>query len=120
MQLSAISTTSTKYGIGQSYSDTPADTYALTVVQGYTSDTYAFKTSDGKYLYWTSGNSLATNATLNANTSWKVAFDSSGNAIIQNAKNNNRKLQWNADSNGLRFACYTTSQTAIQIYKKNG
>ena len=121
MQLSAISTTtSTKYGIGKSYSDTPADTYALTVVQGYTSGTYAFKTSDGEYLYWTSGNSLATNATLNANTSWKVTFDSSGNAIIKNAKDNTRQLQWNAASTGLRFACYTSGQTAIQIYKKNG
>ena len=118
MQLSGISNTSTKYGTGVAYTGTPnVNTYKLTVAAGSTSGTYAFKASNGQYLYWTAGNSLATNATLNANTSWKVTFNASGNATIQNAKDNARKLQWNASS--PRFACYTSNQTAVQLYKEH-
>lgn len=115
MELSGISTTSTKYGIGTAYSSTPAGAYALTVEAGSTSGTYSFKCPNGQYLYWTSDNSLATNATKSANTSWKITF-SGGNATILNANDNTRKLQWNASS--PRFACYTSSQTAVQLYKK--
>lgn len=115
MELSGISTTSTKYGIGTAYTPTPAGAYVLTVEAGYTSGTYSFKCPNGQYLYWTSGNSLATNASKSANTSWKVSF-SNGDATILNAKDNTRKLFWNASS--PRFACYTTDQTAVQLYKK--
>lgn len=114
MELSAISTTSTKYGIGVAYTGAPNGVAPLEVVAGASDGTYAFKLGDA-YLYWTSGNSLATNATLSANTSWNVSFDSNGNVIITNGKDSSRKLQWNAGS--PRFACYTSSQTAIQLYK---
>ena len=115
MQLTSISTTSTKYGIGATYSDinTLDMTYVFTVVAGSSTGTYAFKNSSGQYLYWTSGNSLATNASLSANTSWTVTF-TNGNATIKNAKDATRILQWNASS--PRFACYTSTQTAVQIY----
>ena len=115
MELSAISTTSTKYGIGVAYSGVPAGKMPLSVVEGESAGTVAFKTEDGKYLYWTSGNSLNVNATLNANTSWKVTFDASGNAVIQNAKDSSRVVKWNSSS--PRFACYTSGQTAVQLYK---
>ena len=115
MELNGISTTSTKYGKGVAYTTNPAGTYKLTVEEGSTSGTYSFKCPSGQYLYWTSGNSLATNATKSANTSWKVSFNN-GNATIQNAKDNTRKLQWNASD--PRFACYNTNQTAVQLYKK--
>ena len=115
MELSGISTTSTKYGIGVAYTSTPAGAYVLTVEAGNTSGTYSFKCTNGQYLYWTSGNSLATNATKSANTSWKVTFSGETLTIV-NAKDNSRKLQWNASS--PRFACYTGSQTAVQLYKK--
>ncbi|MBO7178451.1 MAG: hypothetical protein J6V69_05055, partial [Clostridia bacterium] len=92
---------------------TPAGLYTFTVEEGSTSGTYAFKTSNGQYLYWSSGNSLATNASLSANTSWTVSF-SGENVVIKNAKDSTRQLQWNASS--PRFACYTTAQTAIQLY----
>ena len=117
MELNGISTTSTKYGLGVAYTGAPVGAYALTVEEGYTAGTYSFKTPDGTYLYWTSGNSLNTNATKNANTSWNVSF-SGDNAVITNAKDSSRKLQWNASS--PRFACYTGSQTAIQLYKLSG
>ena len=116
MELSGISTTSTKYGLGVAYSSTPAGAYVLTVEAGSTSGTYSFKCPNGQYLYWTSGNSLATNATKSANTSWTVTF-SGNNAIIKNAKDTTRQLQWNASS--PRFACYGNSgQTAVQLFKK--
>ena len=116
MELSGISTSNTKYGIGTAYTSTPAGAYELTVEAGSTSGTYSFKCPNGQYLYWTSGNTLATNATKSANTSWKVTFNQ-GTLTIVNAKDNSRKLQWNASS--PRFACYTTNQTAVQLYKKS-
>jgi len=118
MELNGISTTSTKYGLGVAYTTAPAGAYALTVEEGYTAGTYSFKCPNGQYLYWTSGNSLNTNATKNANTSWTVTF-SGDNAIIKNAKDTARQLQWNASS--PRFACYGNSgQTAVQLFKLSG
>ena len=114
MELSGISTTSTKYGMGVAYTSTPAGKYELTVEAGSSYGTFSFK-NGSDYLYWYTGNSLNKTTTKNANASWKVTF-SSGNATILNAKDNARKLQWNASS--PRFACYTTSQTAVQLYKK--
>ncbi len=88
----------------------------LTVCAGSSDGTFAFKTSSGDYLHWSSGNSLATNANLTAKSSWVVTF-SSGNADIQNASVTSgiRHIVYNASS--PRFACYTTTQTPIQIYK---
>ena len=114
MELSGISTTSTKYGMGVAYTSTPAGKYELTVEAGSSYGTFSFK-NGSDYLYWFTGNSLNKTTTKNSNASWKVTF-SSGNATILNAKDNARKLQWNASS--PRFACYTTSQTAVQLYKK--
>ena len=102
-------------GNGVAYTDAPIGVYPLSVVAGSASGTYAFKTPDGKYLNWSSGNSLNTATTVSVNSSWKVTFDS-GNAIILNAKDNTRKLQWNVSN--PRFACYTSAQTAVQLYKK--
>ena len=121
MYLTSISTTSTKYGIGASVTisngtitSEVAESAILTAEDGSTSGTYSFKLGNS-YLYWSSGNSLATNGTKNANTSWKVTI-SNGSFTIVNGKDNSRKLQWNASS--PRFACYTTSQTAVQLYEK--
>ncbi|MBE6132855.1 MAG: hypothetical protein E7180_05660 [Erysipelotrichaceae bacterium] len=114
MELSGISTSSTKYGLGTAYTGVPAGAYQLTVEAGSTSGTYAFKNSDDKYLYWTSGNSLNVNGTLDAKTSWNVTF-SDGNATIKNSNDNTRIIRWNASS--PRFACYTSGQTDVQLYK---
>ena len=119
--LSGISTTSTKYGLG---SDVPSpfstSTFALTVVAGNDQGTYAFKTSDNKYLCWTSGNSLNVSTTLDANSSWDITIDSNGNATILNHGDNARQIWWNNAS--PRFACYTgksagTDYKTVQFYK---
>lgn len=120
MELSSISTTSTKYGIGSAFTGEPGGIMVFEVCQGYSSGTYAFK-NNGKYLYWTSGNSLNLNATLSAKTSWIVSFDRSGNATILNSNNTARQIWWNISS--PRFACYTgktlstTGYAPVQIYK---
>ena len=101
------------YGAGVGYSGSVGAKWQFTVEQGSSTNTYAFVDANGNYLSWTSGNSLTTSTTKNANSSWKVTF-SGDNVTIANAMDNNRKLQWNASS--PRFACYTSSQTAIQIY----
>ena len=110
-ELSSIS----GYGVGTSYSGTPAGLYELTVEAGSSTGTFSLKNGN-TYLSWSSGNSLATATSKNSNSSWKITF-SNGNATIQNAEDNARKLQWNASS--PRFACYTSSQTAVQLYKKS-
>ncbi len=123
-ELTAISTTSTKYGIGTDYSGTPAGTMLFEVCAGYSAGTYAFKNGEN-YLYWGSGNSLNLDAELSAKTSWTVSFDSSGNAAMLSSADSTRQLWWNNTSNALRFACYA-SKTAnnsfknIQFYQYSG
>ena len=116
MELSSFTTSGTIYGVGSSYSGTPSGDYSFTVVAGSEANSYAF-VRDGKYWNWTSGNSLSTATTLSPNTSWAVSF-SGGNANITNKSDADRKIQWNAGS--PRFACYTSGQTAVQLYKKVG
>lgn len=113
-ELSGIAGSSTKYGEGTDYSSTPAGAYLLEVVAGSEASTFALK-HGSEYLQWTSGNSLNVKTSIDANSSWTITF-SSGNATIKNAADNTRLLQWNTGS--PRFACYTSTQAAIQLYKK--
>ena len=115
MELSSIGS-SGSYGSGTAYSSYPAGLYPLTVAEGSSSGTYAFKISESEYVSWSSGNSLAISNSINDNSSWKVSFDGTNHTIL-NAKDNARKLQWNAGS--PRFACYTSSQTVVQLYVKS-
>ena len=115
MELSGISTTSTKYGTGVAYTSAPNGKYELTVEAGSSTGTFSLK-NGSNYLYWSSGNSLNKTTTKDAKASWTITF-SNGNAIIKNANTSARQLQWNASS--PRFACYDNSgQTAVQLYKK--
>ena len=113
-EFTGFSTSSTVYGIASDYSNSPNATFVFDVVAGSSSGTFAFKNGT-KYLNWSSGNTATQSTSLNTNSSWKVSF-SNGNAVITNAKDAARKLQYNAGS--PRFACYTSEQTAIQLYKK--
>ena len=115
-ELTGMSTTSTIYGIASDYTTTPAGTFAFTVEAGNSEGTLSFKNGD-VYLNWSSGNSLTTAGSKSANSSWTVSFDD-GNAIIANANTSARKLVYNSGS--PRFACYTSAQQPIQIYKQTG
>ena len=105
----------TSYATGEAYGDNATGKYAWTVVAGSEEGTFAFVNADGKYMCWTSSNSLKAVDQLDVNSSWNVTFDDAGNVVVLNAKDSARKLQWNASN--PRFACYTSSQTAIQLYK---
>ncbi|MCQ2979559.1 MAG: bacterial Ig-like domain-containing protein, partial [Clostridia bacterium] len=124
-EMTAISTTSTKYGVGTDYSDEEsplplAGSFMFTVEAGSESETFAFK-NGSNYLRWDSGNSLDTGATSVAkNSSWSLDFDEDGNILFANANNTSRQLWWNSGS--PRFACYTgkASDNAyyyVQLYK---
>lgn len=112
-ELGGISTTSTKYGLSTSYTTLPAGVFALTVENGSSSGTFAFKNGDN-YLNWSSKNSLSTATTISDNTSWTVSI-ANGNATITNVKQNTRVIKYNTSD--PRFACYESGQQAIQIYK---
>lgn len=71
--------------------------------------------NNGSYINWASGNSLSTASSVSTSSQWAVSF-SGNDASITNVGTTARKLQYNAGS--PRFACYTSSQTAIQLYKK--
>ena len=120
-ELTGISTTSTKYGIGSDFTSSVAATYVLDVVAGSETGSFSFKTGSN-YLRWNSGNSLDALATSVAkSSSWVVNFDGDGNATIKNANDETRIVMWNKSS--PRFACYAgqsvgDSYYAIQLYKK--
>ncbi len=117
-ELDGISTTSTKYGIGTSYTSTPNKLYPLEVVNGNAEGSVAFKNNDSYLNYSGSSNTLNKNATLSDNTSWTVTF-SGGNAIIKNVNNTSRTIRWNSTSGQERFACYTSGMQPVQLYKSS-
>ena len=123
VEMSSISTTSTKYGEGNAYTTAPDGLFVFEVEVGASTGTFAFK-NDTKYLYWGSGNSLNVyNTTATANNSWTVSINSNGNATILNSSNTDRRLVWN--HNNPRFACYEnptigTTYYEVQIYKQSG
>lgn len=109
VELSGFSSTSTVYGTYAAYDTKPNGVYSLTVVDG-AGDNYALK-NGSDYLYWSSGNSLDTSTSISANSSWTF-----GGSSIKNAKDDTRSIQYNKTS--PRFACYTSSQGALTIYKQ--
>lgn len=106
------------YGTQKSYSTTPASIHLLDVEEGNSSGQVAFyDRTDKNYLALTSdGNALHSKTSIDAYSSWTVAI-SSGTATITNAQYTSRYIQFNSGSNPKRFACYTSNQTAVQLYK---
>lgn len=107
-------------GIGQytSYSTNPAGTYPLTICEGSSSGSYAFKTEGNEYVAWSSGNSLTTSSSISSSSSWTVTF-SSGDAVIKNVSDTSRQIWWNKSS--PRFCAYAVSSAgssyyAVQLY----
>ena len=107
----------TTIGTVVDYTTAPEGLYPLTVVAGSTDNTFAFKTTDGTYLSWASGNSLTTSEEVTNASSWTVTFTEAGAADIYNVGTTSRKLQYNASS--PRFACYGNSnQQAPYLWKE--
>ena len=112
-EMTGFSTTSTIYGTVADYSSTPAGTYTFVVEAGSSTGTYALK-HGSVYANWTSGNSLSSANTITDNSSWSISIED-GNATISNANDNSRVIKYNSGS--PRFACYTSGQSAVLLYK---
>lgn len=95
------------------YDPSPASLYDLTVEEGSSVGSFAFATSESKYLTWSSGNTLTLSEDITDNSSWTVSFDE-GNANINNIADSTRVIRWNHSS--PRFATYAGGQTAVQLY----
>lgn len=92
-----------------------AGTYVLTVEAGNNGTGYSFKNGTN-YIYWNSGNNLSTTTTKNDASSWTIKESTNGNFKLANVGTTGRVLQYNASS--PKFAPYTSTQTAFQIWKK--
>ncbi len=112
-EMTGFSTTSTIYGTVADYSSTPAGTYTFVVEAGSSTGTYALK-HGSVYANWASGNSLSSASSITENSSWNISI-SDGNATISNVKESTRVIKYNSGS--PRFACYTSGQSAVQLYK---
>ena len=85
---------------------------------------WTFKFGNDSYLNWSGGNSLNSTNSVTQNSQWVIQFDNDGNAKISNLYSINnqsssggvRYIKYNSSS--PRFACYTTGQTSIQLYKE--
>lgn len=104
------------YGTQTSYTTTPASTHILEVREGKSSGQLSFyDKTDKNYLALNSdGNALHTLESVTNNSSWTVSI-SSGTATITNVAYTSRVLKYN--SGATRFACYTSGQNLINLYK---
>ena len=101
---------------GNTLVDPSATVQLIVLEEGTTSGTYAFKVGT-QYLYTASSSSnyLRSQASKNANASWKITISSGTASIIAQGSYTNKVMQYNS-SNGL-FACYASaSQKALCIY----
>ncbi len=86
--------------------------------QGISTNTYSFKNvNDNTYLLAVKGsNQLKTSTEKTDLSSWTISINGNDTTITEAADNGEiRRLQYNSSS--PRFACYTSSQTAVSLYK---
>ena len=119
---SGFSSGSTIYGIGTEVtitngtiaSSATVDAYQVVIAAATTTDAaYTIKFGN-QYFSWSSGNSLKGASSESENANWTITLEE-GNVFITNAADTARKIRWNATS--PRFACYTSAQTHVQLYK---
>jgi len=89
----------------------------LTLTAGTNTNQFGFYTGSG-YLYAASSSSnyLRTSDTLDDNGSWSISITTDGIATMKSNGTNTRNwIRYNTSSK--LFACYSTSQTDVSIYK---
>ncbi len=98
-------------------------TLKLVLEPGFVNDSFAFRVvGNNKYLTSPTATSTSNQITFsdsktaNDRCSWFITFDTSGNALIKSAVNQNRSIQYNSNSGQERFSTYTTTQKVIQMY----
>ena len=98
-------------------------TSIFTVASGSVANSFAFKTTEGKYIYAasSSSNHLKEEATLSANSSWDVNIINGIATVKAKGTNTRNWLRYNdAATNGNMFSCYNSGQTDVCIYKLVG
>lgn len=130
-----ISSTSTKYGTGESVTisdhviddeDVDEDNIIHIAPATNESGNYILHYS-GKLLFGTGGNTLNVTTTENDAARWSISCDASGNAAIYNVSYNTRRIVWNARSGQARFAAYANPSIDdngneyhnVQLFKKD-
>ena len=90
----------------------------LTIEDGAADGQFVFQTGSG-YLYAasSSGNQLKTQATVNANSSWKIEIVNGIATIKAQGSNTRNWMRYNSTSK--LFSCYGSGQQDISIYKVN-
>ena len=106
-----------KIGNVTDYIDLPAGTIELTVEAGSQDGTFAFKTADNMYLAANTSNELPLKDAVEDASSWTVTF-TDGVPTITNVAQETRSLKYNSGS--PRFACYTSAQNPVTLWKKVG
>ncbi len=104
---------SAKYGTAAKYTDVPAGTFLITVVEGNQSGTFAFK--NGNNYIALNGSDLKLSETLDDDASWLVELDEGGNLVIKSYSKQANMIQFNASS--PRFKTYTSKQQPIKVIK---
>lgn len=92
-------------------------TLKLVLEPGFVNDSFAFRVvGNNKYLTSPTATSTSNQITFsdsktaNDRCSWFITFDSSGNALIKSAVNQNRSIQYNSNTGQERFSTYTSTQ----------
>lgn len=89
---------------------------------GYSESGYTFKQSDGKYLYAAGGTSeknnyLKAQDTLVSASYFNITIENGEFSIVcADTTVVKNTMRFNARSDQLKFACYSSGQTAIQLY----
>ncbi len=86
---------------------------AQSVTLGGAAGAWTLGVSATEYLYWNSGNSIETGTEA---YTWTIAVDAEGIATIASVATPERMIKYN--SSAPRFACYTSAQTAVALFKK--
>ncbi len=92
----------------------------ITLEAGTVDGTFAFNVGNS-YLYAasSSSNHLKTQATNDANGSWKIEISTSGVATIK-AQGTNTRNWLRKNSTSALFSCYASGQNDVSIYMKDG
>lgn len=93
---------------------TPSSSVVTLTLKGSKTGGWILGVDSSNNLAWESKNTLNMNGKGTGNT-WTISF-TEGNASIANKTDATRKIAYNASS--PRFACYTSAQTAVQLYKE--
>ncbi len=117
---SAVAVTKNANGINPTV-DITNEVAILNIEEGSVAGTFAFQTSDNKYLYaaGSGSNYLKSQTTIDANASFAITIGENGVATVKATESSNRNwMRYNSTS--TCFSCYSSGQQDICIYKLVG